>query len=197
MPSGGINPGSNPGGAINIMKYKKIPLLILIIVIAYIVFQNIHNIGFLKNISPDNYFIILVAGILYSFGFTAPFAVGLFVVLNPSSIILASIVGGIGSLITDLSIYNLTKLSFMDEFEQLQKEKFMKKGMFYFDKIFSKNAKRIILYLTAGILIASPLPDEMGVTLLSGLTSIKVSQLAILSFILNTVGILVILLISA
>jgi len=46
-----------------------------------------------------------------------------------------------------------------------------------------------------GILIASPLPDEAGVIMLAGLTKIKSNVFAILSFSLNTAGILILLLI--
>jgi uncharacterized membrane protein YdjX (TVP38/TMEM64 family) len=49
------------------------------------------------------------------------------------------------------------------------------------------------MYAFAGILIASPLPDEAGVIMLAGLTKIKTWALAIISIILNTIGILIML----
>ena len=49
------------------------------------------------------------------------------------------------------------------------------------------------MYAFAGILIASPLPDEAGVTMLAGLTKISVKSLALISFILNTLGIIILL----
>ena len=49
------------------------------------------------------------------------------------------------------------------------------------------------MYAFVGILIASPLPDEIGVIMLAGLTKINFKILAIISFILNTLGILIIL----
>jgi len=50
-----------------------------------------------------------------------------------------------------------------------------------------------LMYAFAGILIASPLPDEAGVTMLAGLTKISVKSLALISFILNTLGIIILL----
>jgi len=49
------------------------------------------------------------------------------------------------------------------------------------------------LYIIAAILIASPLPDEAGITILAGLTKIKAYAVAIISIILNTIGILILL----
>jgi uncharacterized membrane protein YdjX (TVP38/TMEM64 family) len=53
--------------------------------------------------------------------------------------------------------------------------------------------REYILWSFAGLLIASPLPDEIGVTLVSGLTEIRLRTFAALCFVLNTIGILIIL----
>ena len=45
-------------------------------------------------------------------------------------------------------------------------------------------------------MIATPLPDEMGVSMLAGLTTIKPWRLAIISFILHALAVSVILYIS-
>ena len=50
-----------------------------------------------------------------------------------------------------------------------------------------------LLFALSGIIIASPLPDEIGVSLLAGLTHIKQKILAIVSFVLNTIGIIILL----
>jgi len=46
----------------------------------------------------------------------------------------------------------------------------------------------------AGFVIASPLPDEIGVSLLAGTTKISTRTFAILSYFLNTAGIFIVLL---
>jgi uncharacterized membrane protein YdjX (TVP38/TMEM64 family) len=45
----------------------------------------------------------------------------------------------------------------------------------------------------AGFFIASPLPDEIGVSLLAGFTRIEEKKFALVSFALNTLGIIVLL----
>jgi len=49
------------------------------------------------------------------------------------------------------------------------------------------------LYVFAGILIATPLPDEAGVTILSGLTRINLYILGITAFILHSFMIFILL----
>lgn len=132
---------------------------------------------------------------LFSFGFTAPFAVGFFLALNPQSIIMAGIIGGMGALIADLIIFKFIRVSFTGEFKRLEKTKALKEVGLLIEKKLKHRLKVYLMYALAGIVIASPLPDELGVIMLAGLTKIKIHSLAILSFLLNTLGIIIILLI--
>lgn len=57
-----------------------------------------------------------------------------------------------------------------------------------------------VLYLSAGVagfIIASPLPDEIGVTLLAGVTKIETRVVAVVALTLNTVGIFAVLAIGS
>ena len=112
---------------------------------------------------------------------------------NPSNILLASLLGGFGALIADLTIYKLIKFSFMDEFERLEKTKPMKEIDYLMKKEFSTKFRAHLLYAFAGLIIASPLPDELGVTMLAGLSHIKGYIIGIISLIANTIGIYIIL----
>jgi uncharacterized membrane protein YdjX (TVP38/TMEM64 family) len=51
------------------------------------------------------------------------------------------------------------------------------------------------MYAIAGLIISSPLPDELGVSMLAGLTTINAKKLSIISFIMNSLGILIMLMI--
>src|SRR3989338_4712794 len=175
-------------------KYPKITLLVIFIALAYVLFKIPSISSWINNLEGLSYLGTFIGGMLYSFGFSAPFATGFFIALKPENILLAAILGGIGSLATDLIIFNFVKFSFKDEFNSLSKTKTLKSFNSFFDNHFSLKIKRGLLYFFAGILIASPLPDEAGVTILAGLTSIKQKTLAIISVILNTLGILIILL---
>ena len=177
-------------------KYPKITLFVIFIALAYVLFK-IPSVGlWLNNLKGLSYFGDFIGGMLYSFGFSAPFATGFFIALKPENILAVAIMGGIGSLATDLIIFNFVKFSFEDEFNLISKTKAINRLNNFFDKRFKLSVKRGLLYTSAGILIASPLPDEAGVTILAGLTPIKQKTLAIISVILNTLGILTILLLS-
>jgi hypothetical protein len=71
----------------------------------------------------------------------------------------------------------------------LRKEKISVKTKKIIRKILDKKLRTYLMYIFAGGLIASPLPDEAGVILLAGLTKIKPRILAIIGFILNSLGI--------
>ena len=176
-------------------KYPKLLGLLLAIVLAYVLFKNPAVNSFISGIGDYGYIGVFIAGMLFAFGFTAPFAAGFFITLNPSNFLLAGLIGGVGALVSDIFIFNFIKFSFQDEFDHLKNTKLLKRMKLLTENNIIKKVKVYLLYGFAGILIASPLPDEFGVTLLAGLSSIRLRTLAIISFILNTLGIIILLLI--
>lgn len=174
-------------------KYPKITALIITIVLAYIVFKNPAVGKFITNINGFGRIGFFIAGMLYTFGFTSPFSTGFFLTLNPENILLTGIIGGAGAMISDLFIFRFIRFSFRDEFEKLRNEKISRKLKDLVKKSIGKKTRKILMYIFACILIASPLPDEAGVIILAGLTKMKAGILAIIGFILNTLGILAIL----
>ncbi|MEM0465724.1 MAG: hypothetical protein QXW97_03430 [Candidatus Pacearchaeota archaeon] len=174
-------------------KYPKILILGIIIIIAYYIFRIEAVSNYLSNLGNWGYIGIFIGGLLFSFGFTSPFSVGLFLLINPSNIWIAGIIGGFGALISDMLIYKLIKISFMDEFKRLKKTKAVRDIEKLIQQSFGKKIKVYLLYSLAGLLIASPLPDELGIIMIAGITKINFKNLAIISFLLNTIGILIIL----
>lgn len=175
------------------IKYPKIITLILVGLFAYFIFTDLYFATKIENLHSLNYLSSLLFGMLFSFGFTTPFAMGYFLTLNPTNILLTGIVAGFGAMISDFLIFKFVKFSFNDEFERLKKEKLSRKIDHEMKKIFGRKIKHYLMYAFSGIIIASPLPDEVGVTMLAGLTDIKPSILAIVSFIGNTTGIIIML----
>ena len=171
-------------------KYSKLFLLIISIIIAYILFSHKNLISY---IPLTGYLTSLIGGFLVAFGFTAAFGIGFLLNANPQNIFLAAVIGGIGGVISDLLIFKFIKFSFMDEFNEIKNTHTIK----IIRKIIHKNQSLLIrhylLYIFAGIIIVSPLPDELGISMLAGLTTINTKTLAIVSFILHTLAILLIL----
>lgn len=174
-------------------RYKKILLLFLSIIASYLIFSNLKVADYVSSLNSFGYLGVFIAGLFFAFGFTSPISAGFFITLNPENIWLAGILGGLGALISDMIIFKFIRFSFMDEFQRLKKTSIIKKVSMLIDETFGHKIKIYIMYAFAGIFIASPLPDEAGVIMLAGLTKIKANILAIISFVLNTAGILILL----
>jgi hypothetical protein len=167
-------------------KYHKLVLFALFIAAAYYVFTKPQVIDFISGLQKLSYPGIFLSGIFLVFGFTAPFSIGFFLNVEVDSIILAALIGGIGGMFADLFIFKMIRFSFMDELKELEKTKTLQK----IEKIVKNNRhirlKHYLLYLFSGLMIASPLPDEIGVSILAGLTTVKPLKLALISFALHT-----------
>ncbi|MCX6748916.1 MAG: hypothetical protein NT076_04900 [Candidatus Pacearchaeota archaeon] len=174
-------------------KYPKLTLLAIFIILSYMLFSNPLISSFISQLDNLKYLGIFIAGLLIPFGFTAPISVGFFIVANPSNILLSAIIAGFGAMLGDLFIFNIIRFSFMNEFNKLENTHAAKKLNKIIEKDLGKKIKNYLLYIFAGIIIASPLPDELGVIMLAGLTKINQKILATTSFILHTLGILVLL----
>lgn len=177
------------------IQYPKIILLILSIGLSYALFRADFFLIVANTLNSYGYFSMFLAGFLFAYGFTAPFAVGFFASLAPEiNIGLGALLSGVGAFFGDILIFQFIRTSFQDEFDKLKLSKIFMWLREKFDKHFKEEAKKYTLWVIAGFLIASPLPDEFGVSLLSGFTKINEKIFAIISYSLNTLGIFLILL---
>ena len=173
-------------------RYPKLIIFITCILIAYFLF-NSESFNHKIPLTNAGYLSSFIGGILVAFGFTAPFGIGFLISSSPQNIFIGAVIAGIGATLSDLIIFKFIKFSFMNEFRRLEKTNTIKE----IEKIVNKNKhiliKHYLLYVFAGIIIASPLPDEIGVSMFAGLTTIKPLKLSIISFILHTTAIFFIL----
>ncbi len=178
-----------------LFKYPKLFLFIGLIIFAYFIFTRPFTSGLINFFASINHLGVFISGVLIPFGFSAPFGIGLLTKIPYSNILLGALIAGTGAMLADLIIFKTIKFSFMDEFKKLEKTPAIKK----IENITKKNKHvkvvHYLLYIFAGIMIASPLPDEIGVSMLAGLTTIKPLKLGIISLILHTTVIFFILLI--
>lgn len=174
-------------------RYPKTIGMIIAVILAYIIFSNPAVEEFISGLGNLGYIGVFIGGLFFTFGFTTPFAVGFFITLDPANIWLAGILGGMGALIGDLLIFQFIRMSFMDEFGRLKKTKLIKSTEKLANGFLNHHLKTYLVYAFAGIIIASPLPDEIGVAMLAGFTKLKAWKLALISFVMNALGILVLL----
>jgi len=154
--------------------------------------------GGLNNSIPDSfielgYLGIFISGIFYVFSFTAPIATALILIFSVNkNIILLGLIAGIGSLLGDILIFHFIRISFADEINELINNKF---SIFILKKI-PKRYQKYLAYAIGSFFIATPLPDEIGVTILASSKDVKMSHFGIISYILNTGGIFLIILLG-
>jgi len=179
-------------------KYPRLTALAAVIIMAYIIFKQVEVVGNLfSGMGALNSLGVLISGMLYSFGLTSPFSTGFFLTLHTHHVIATGIIGGIGAMISGLFVFKFIRFSFKGELMLLKEEKFFKKMGELTDKIIPKKVKKVLMIILGLSLIASPLPDETGLMILAGSTNINSRFMAVISLILNTVGIIVLLKIGA
>lgn len=179
--------------------YPKLIGLAMCMASAYVIFST-GAFHWLDTIPTSaEYLAVFIGGLLFSFGFTSPFGIGIFLELghnvNP---LYAGLLGGFGSLLSDLVIFEIMRFElFHDELHHIRTSRFFSwaHGVLHHER-FPKKLKEILLWSFAGIVIASPLPDEFGVTLVSSITDIKARSFALLCYTFNTLGIIMFLLAS-
>jgi len=142
---------------------------------------------------------VFAAGLLFSYGFTTPFAIAAFVAMahevNP---FIAAPLAGLGAFLSDLVIFELLRVSFFgDELERLRHASIIDRihRALHHDTT-PEIVRRWSLWAMAGIVIASPLPDELGVALLSGTTKLSERAFGVICLTMNTLGILAILVLA-
>jgi hypothetical protein len=175
-------------------KYPKMIIFLMCIFLAIVFFQNTFFSEIILHLGYMEYAGIFISGLLFSFGFTTPFATAIFIIMKPENVFLIAIIAGFGAVLSDLIIFKFVNFSFEEEFQKLRKER---PFLFVKNRINSNLKPLHVNYLSvifAGVLLASPLPDEAGITILTGLSKISMIKLIILSFFFKTSGILILLL---
>lgn len=180
-------------------KYSKLLLFLICIVIAYFLSKTFvfeHFVARMGNL----YFTLFIAGILLTISFTAPFAIAFFIELVKSTninLIDASLISGFGALIASILIFEVIRYSIMDKTTR-------KKGFHSFKTYDTVHKKEILFkiktYLTitfSGLIFSLPLSSNYTHSMLAGFTEIDRKTFYLISFLLNSIIIFVILLLSS
>lgn len=134
-----------------------------------------------------------VAGMFFTSVFTtAPAIVVLGEFALHNNLAAVALLGGMGAVIGDFILFTFVKDRVAIDFKyifQLSRNKIpLVKRL---SAVFHARLFRFMAPFIGGLIIASPLPDELGVTIL-GLSKMNNRMFILLSFVFNTIGILVI-----
>ena len=153
-------------------------------------FQPFHE--FLFSLHQYGYFAAFVAGLLYVSTFTvATGAVMLLVLAEKLSIWELGLIAGLGGVVGDLIIFHIVRDGLLGEIQYI----FQQVGGKKLRHLFHTKAFRWMLPVMGVIIIMSPFPDELGVSLL-GISKMNSARFMVLSFILDTLGVFLILSLS-
>ncbi len=168
------------------IKYPKLFLLFLSFLFAYLIISGESFQSLAKPLFDLGYGGAYLLGLFFAYGFTAAPATVLLIKLSDFlGDVPVSLLGGIGALTADLVLFHFIRHSFADEIKEFSNEELFKK--FYY-AIPMRISEKVVPVL-GGLIIASPLPDEIGVAILASSFNVNSKTFVIMSFVLNTLGI--------
>lgn len=169
-------------------QYKNTSLLIFSLVLFFYFADSAAVKQFIDGLGALGYFGAFITGIFFVSTFTvAPAAVVLFHLadhLNPFEV---AILAGLGGVVGDYIIFRFFKDRVFEELKPL----FDRLGGSRISELLQTPYFAWFLPVLGATIIASPLPDELGVGIL-GISKMKRWQFLILSFFLNAVGIFIV-----
>ncbi|HEY9584469.1 MAG TPA: hypothetical protein VJI33_02745 [Candidatus Paceibacterota bacterium] len=169
----------------------------ILIILASIIFATVlvkfHVIELVIGKTESNILIgSFVSGLFFTSIFTtAPAIVALGEISKLNNIFLVAILGGLGAMVGDYIIFRFFRNRLGDDILQLIRGR--KKH--WWKHLFKSHLGKRILAVLGALIIASPLPDELGLMLM-GVSKLKNSTFLPLSFLMNSLGILIIALVA-
>ena len=176
---------------------KKRLLLDLCIIVASIFVAGLFSHSNLINeiiVANKDFYLLnsFVAGLFFTSVFTtAPAMIALAKLGSTFSPLIVAVVGGLGALIGDFIIFSFIKGHISEDINYLLSRAKSRRIKHFFHFRFM----RWSLAFIGALIIASPLPDELGLTLM-GLSRMSTSRFILISFTFNALGILAISLIA-
>lgn len=165
---------------------RDIGMIITSIAVAYLLVEIRAFEGFLAASSGIKFLGSFVAGIFFTSIFTfALSTVTLAKIALSDNIWGVAFFGGLGAVIGDIVIFKFLRRGIAENIEELIKKRKRLR------EIFRLRFFRFLITFLGAILIASPLPDEIGLTMM-GVMKLKMRFLIPISFVLNFFGILIV-----
>lgn len=167
-------------------KYENTALLLLSLLVLFYVAQTPLIDSLINTAGDYSYIGAFVAGMFFVSTFTvAPAVIVLFHladILNPIEV---ALLAGLGAMVGDYIIFRFMKDKVFEELRPL----FLRLHQPKLEILFKSPYFAWMLPVFGAFIIASPLPDEVGVSVM-GLSKIKRWQFFALAFVLNATGIL-------
>jgi len=170
-------------------RYKNLTIVFIGVVLAILLSKNEMLHSFLMHLGNFGYIGAFIAGIFFVSTFTvATSALVLLTLAETLSPIEIGLIAGLGAVVGDILIFNLIKDDLANEIEEIYDQLDNKRHL---KKLFHSKYFNWLLPIFGAIIIASPLPDELGISLIN-LSKMSRIKFVLLSYALNSIGIFII-----
>jgi len=168
-------------------NYPNLIFLALSFLFAIYILTSSFLKSFVNNLGIYSYLGAVMAGVFFAYAFTAAPATASFIILGQTNNpIIIGLLGGLGAMLADFLIFSYIKHHMSSDLKYIVK----KTGITKLKKLrYTKMGWIVPLF--AGIIIASPLPDELG-SFMFGISNYSTKKFLIYSFILNSIGITIV-----
>ena len=168
---------------------QDIALILFSVLIAVLLVHTNVLASFLISIRELGIVGAFVAGMFFTSLFTtAPAIVTLGEISFLQGIFNTALFGAAGAVVGDLIIFRFVRDRFSGHVAEIMTHQSVWRR---FHLLFKRRFFRWITFLVGGLILASPLPDELGIAVL-GFSKMRVKYFALLSFVFNFLGIVVI-----
>lgn len=172
-------------------EYPKLIFISATFIVAF-VFLKLGYFDWLDHLRGNgNMMSLFVAGFFMSISFTAAFGLAALIEMAPYADPLVAVpVAAMGALCADAFLFSFLRFSVEDEIQKLRESTAGKilRGLLHHQKMPSK-LREYILLSVAGLVIASPLPDELGVSMLSASHDVQPRKFVLFCYVVNAFGI--------
>lgn len=166
----------------------KTSIFILSLSLAWWLVKNGYIRGLIDTILPLKLVAEIAAGVFYTSFLTAPISIAMLVILaEQNNPILTAALAGLGAVLGDFLIVKFFREKISSDLKEISKQFHLQKV----NGILQKLHLDFLTPLIGAIIVASPLPDELGLMML-GASRLTYREIALLSYILNTAGMLLI-----
>jgi len=167
-------------------KYKSLILFALGFLLAFLLFKVPSVENFFLSLGSLGYLGALIGGIFFAYSFSVGFGVVILLTLAETMPhLLLALVAGFGTMLGDLLVFNLVRKNIKKKvtkfYRLLDRQSFLR-------RILDRKKFSWVLPTLGMIILASPFPDELGVAII-GESDMKESHFKIVSFLLNFLGI--------
>src|SRR3989344_7087807 len=169
-------------------RYPYLSSVLISVLIAIILAQNQAFKDWLLHLGSLEYIGALIAGSLFVSSFTVAISTVVIAIMTQNLHPMAlALIGGVGAVVGDYLVFKLVRSHLQDEIISL----FGRDNTNYVKAFLKSKYIAWILPIIGVFIIASPLPDELGVSLL-GISKMSEAQFILISYLSNAVGILMI-----